>query len=379
MAENLQRQLSFEFHVERFMVSPLWYLQEQLACAISPSYVDSVVAACGDIARQTFDALDKKLSEKERLWERAILLSSQLEYENKVAVHFETFSKAWEKLSQGHRIEGLEWPKFHKESIEEGFNARQVSLIREFPNMAIALHQQQRPETIPDFAGQFLHESGEAILESLVDGNAQLFRALFKSYFYGCFLTFDKLKPNGTIPEHRLRGAVSQSLAPIADVLDISGYAYLCSELRGEKEYWEEAKSVWDQFLVGDAETSAARISQLGAILSLATDPMQAPSRSVLRTRWQMTVNQLISDAVGITDRYAFRYRRDRQINHPSPLVRVIAEGQMGIGCDGIDIFSDLYFSGFQVTSERRHWRNLKERVSRESQRTDAASEHTDV
>lgn len=148
-------------------------------------------------------------------------------------MHFETFSNVFDKLSEGRRIEGLEWPKFDKEAIESGFNARRIDLVREFPNLAIALHKQQRPETIPDFAGQFLHESGEAILDSLVDGNVQLFRTLFQSYFYGCFLTFDKLRPNRTLPEHRLRGAVSQSLAPIADVLDISGYAYLCSELRG--------------------------------------------------------------------------------------------------------------------------------------------------
>lgn len=371
MAEDLQRQLTFEFYVEGLMVSPHWYMREQLACAISPSYVDSIVASCSDIAGLIFETLDKKLADKELLWERAILLSSQLEYENKVAVHFATFSNVWDKLSEGRRIEGLEWPKFDKESIEEGFKARRVGLIREFPNMAIALQQQQRPETIPDFAGQFLHESGEAILKSLVNGNAELFRTLFKSYFYGCLLTYDKLRPNGTIPEHRLRGAVSQSLAPIADVLDISGYAYLCSELRGEKAYWAEVKSVWDQFLVGDAETSSARIAQLGAMLSLATDPMQVPSRGVLRTRWKMTINQLIAEAVGVADRYAFRYGRDRQINHPSPLVRVMAEGYGGIGCDGIDIFSDLYFADFQVSSERRHWRNLKERVSRESQRID--------
>ena len=369
MAEDLRRQLTYEFYVEGFIVSPLWYMREQLACAISPSYVDSVVASCGDIAGLIFETLDKKLADKELLWERAILLSSQLEYENKVAVHFATFSNVWDKLSEDRRIEGLEWPKFDKESIEVGFKARRGDLIRAFPNMAIALHQQQRPETIPDFAGQFLHESGEAILESLVDGNVELFRALFKPYFYGCLLTYDKLRPNETIPEHRLRGAVSQSLAPIADLLDISGYAYLCSELRGEKAYWAEVKSVWDKFLVGDAETSSARIAQLGGMLSLATDPMQVPSRGVLRTRWKMTLNQLIAEAVGVADRYASRYGRDRQINHPSPLVRVMAEGHGGIGCDGIDIFSDLYFADFQVSSERRHWRNLKERVSRESQR----------
>lgn len=372
MAEDLQRQVSFEFYVEGFMVSPLWYLREQLANAISPSYVDCVVAVCRDIAGSMFEALGEKLADKERLWERAILLSSQLEYENKVVVHFETFSRIWDKLTVDRRIQGLEWPKFDKETIEASFNARHVALIREFPNMAIELHQQKRAETIPDFAGQFLHESGEAILESLVDGNAQLFKALFKSYFYGCFLTFDKLRPNGTIPEHRLRGAVSQSIAPIADLLDISGYAYLCSELTGGKAYWEEVKSVWDQFLVGNDETSSARISQLGAILSLATDPMQSPSRGVLRTRWQMTINQLIADTLGITDRYEFRYRRNRQINHPSPLVRVVAEGLGGIGCDGIDIINDLYFDDFQASSERRHWRNLKESVSRESQRVDA-------
>lgn len=379
MAEDLQRQLAFESYIEGFMVSPHWYLREQLACAISPSYVDGLAAVCCDIARFTFEAIDKKLADRKMVRERAMLLSSQLEYENKVAAHFETFSNVWAKLSEDRKIEGLEWPRFDKESIEADVEARRIGLIREFPKLAIVLYQQPRPESIPDFAGQFLHESGEAILEALVDGNAELFAAIFKPYFYGCLLTFDKLRPEGSIPAHRLRGAVSQSLAPIADVLDISGYAYLCSELRGEEGYWKEAKSVWDEFLVGEPETSSARIAQLDAMLNLVIDPMQVSSRSVLRTRWQMTMEQLIAEAVGITDRYAFRYRGDRRINHPSPLVRVMADGYGGIEDDGIDIFSDLYFTDLHASAKRRHWKDLRERVLRESQRTDSESDQSEI
>jgi hypothetical protein len=372
MAEDLQRQLTFELCVEGFVVSPHWYMREQLACAISSSYADGVAAACGDITTLVFEVLAKTLADKEMVWERAMLLSSQLEYENKVAVHFETFSHVWDKLTEGRKIEGLEWPTFDREYIEKSIETRRVGLIRDFPKQAIALHSLQRPEIIPDFAGQFLHESGEAILEALADGNVDLFTSLFEPYFYGCWLTFEKLRPERSIPAHRVRWAVSQSLAPIADVVDLSGYAYLCSELRGEKAYWEAAKSVWDHFLVGDTEASSARIAQLDAILSLITDPMQVPSRSLLRTHWQMTMERLVTEAVGITDRYAFRYRRDRRVNHSSPLVRVMADSYGGLGDDGIDIFFDLYFAGFHVSAESRRWKNLKERVSRESQRADA-------
>ena len=52
-----------------------------------------------------------------------------------------------------------------------------------------------RPESYPDFAGQFLHTVGEGLLTAMCENDCDMVKALFKGYFYGNSLQFEQLKP----------------------------------------------------------------------------------------------------------------------------------------------------------------------------------------
>ena len=52
-----------------------------------------------------------------------------------------------------------------------------------------------RPESYPDFAGQFLHNVGEALLTAMCENDCDMVEALFKGYFHGSTLQFEQQKP----------------------------------------------------------------------------------------------------------------------------------------------------------------------------------------
>ena len=133
------------------------------------------------------------------------------------------------------------------------------------------------------------------MFDALLSGNADTVKALLIPCFFGCIKRFDDLKPTTDLSDWRAQQELQVALAPLLDLMDLSGYACLMADFHNKAQLWTEIKAVWDRYL--DGTQGAQRAALLGAGVSLTEGTFAIPHRGLLRTRWQQrierTLNQL--------------------------------------------------------------------------------------
>jgi hypothetical protein len=206
-------------------------------------------------------------------------------------------------------------------------------------NHIVLLAASQRPEGVPDNLGQFIHETGENLFDSLLSRRAETAQALIKPYLAGTLVLFERMKPSTPKPDVWTEQKLQIAAAPVLDILELSGYGKLLSELYADEELWAAVSGVWDQRL----EKSPGTLPWLAAIITGGTPRFQIPHRGLVRTTWSMRVqrelnrlphrNSMRGGASGIFG---------SDVIHSSALVRYCARYDFH---NGRDIFAALYLS----------------------------------
>ena len=194
-----------------------------------------------------------------------------------------------------------------------------------------------RPEGYPDYAGQFLHTSGEVVLDALLANNVELVKSIFEPYLHGCFLKFDSLRPKAASIDWRVQQDFKIAAAALLDVMDVSGYAKLLSEFHGDEALWSEVTAAWNKYLTETREQSPLPL--LAGAVAFTEAAFEIPHRAVLRTTWQQKINSKFS---GVPRHEVFHrgtLSSDTIIDHDSALIRVFAQEPYGSFHDGIDVF----------------------------------------
>ncbi len=85
----------------------------------------------------------------------------------------------------------------------------------------------ERPDAYPDFAGQFLHTVGEPLIAALIENDTNLFKEVFHRYFISSLMQYDRIGANVNRSNLEAAIAVKVSIAPVLDLMKISGYGFL--------------------------------------------------------------------------------------------------------------------------------------------------------
>jgi hypothetical protein len=97
------------------------------------------------------------------LWVRATILAREAEYWQKVEYNFYQLRNRWNDLNSARLIEGLPWATLELDELDEIVSNRKQITIQ-MAELGEALCRSDRPDSYPDFAGQFLHAVGEQLL-----------------------------------------------------------------------------------------------------------------------------------------------------------------------------------------------------------------------
>lgn len=219
--EWLKPRLAFEKMVESHEVTPLWY-QVELLCKVEAAQLEENTSALvlkgSDFYRSS---IDKALSQKHP-WLAAAAMSREWEYWHKVGDQIDLWQNKWTDLSNDRRIVGLSWSEFDIEALRSGSRHRQEELLKLMSQQNMLLALLSRPEGFPDFAGQFLHTSGEVAFEALLNNNAALLKSVFASYLLGCLVRFDSLRPKvESAADWRMQQEFKIAAAVLLDVMDV--------------------------------------------------------------------------------------------------------------------------------------------------------------
>ncbi len=337
--EFLAPRLAFERAVEGKEVSPTWYLAELAMQPEAEHFVENI-AVLTEKLPSMYAQLGEAFSAAELPWMTAATLSRQWEYWHKLNGQAAIWESAWSEMSNDRKMKELVWAKFDSESTRAALGAMRATLLKTMSGLQMQLSELERPPTYPDYAGQFLHFSGEAVIDALIDGDVDLLQDIFARYFVGCLTQFTKMQPKDG-PDWLVTQNLRIASAAVLDLLDVSGYALLLSEFHEKKALWTIVRSTWVRYLA-----EAGKIGAIVALVSFVESGLGGKPHDILRTRWQRQVEGKLAHLPRrpVNDD-AWYLANETEAVHSSRLVQVIASRAGALSYDGHDIFVALYLA----------------------------------
>ncbi|WP_456815881.1 hypothetical protein [Bradyrhizobium sp. USDA 4508] len=376
--EWLFPRIDFECRSDASRISPDWYVFELVRQAAAENLKISLNAIIVT-AQELFDKWLALASKQETYWIRAAILDRETEYWSKIDYQFYRLRRHWDELGAEKRIDGLPWPKVDFNDLEKSKAGRSKSLLKLMAEESARLGALRRPNAYPDFAGQFLHAVGERLLGSLVDNDAQIINENFGYYFASSLMQFDHLRAKADLQDWRGLSAMKVAIAPILDLMSLSGYGLLLAEAHDNPGLSKSIIDVWNKYL-DEANTRGADVlTLLVSAISITDSAFEIAHRSLIRTAWSQSVAHTLGNLKRRNRRVGGRYGVYRRVaDHKSPLVRVLADEHHMSPYDGIDVFIERLLreradkAGIEINSRRR---NLGEAIAREERnwRQDAA------
>ena len=371
--EWLRPRLEFEQRVEGSVISPPLYLQELIAQKEAENLRSTMVCfyqqACNLYKKWMGTA-----TSSHHPWLTAVMIASELEYWNKTDYHMNSLNQLWSILDSDRQIEGLPWPSLDTDTLTNIKTQREKELLRLMAYENNRLSVIPRQESYPDLAGQFLHNIGEALIDAMCENDFDMVEALFRHYFYGGQLKYAQLRPEEGMPAQQIESGIKIAVAPLLDIMDISGYMYLLSDYHDTPSLKEPIVNTWNEYL--DQDSVILSLAFVAAAVSLTESALEIAHRSINRTRWSQIIQQRLGDVerrevpLDQDDPFA---ETETVVAHKSPLVRAFVRDQFELSPDGIDIFIAEYVrkreDGRNLDFGRSRSRYFEEKIRKEENR----------
>jgi hypothetical protein len=331
--ESLRELITFEIEVEGKITSPNWLLAELTALGFAKfiAHLGELVGACEQFFGQT---VKKRVADKDMISATQIALRG-LEATNKLKSHFATF-KAWhEGCERFNRSNDWKWPAADWVGWSQRIDALRVSLVRGLAVGAPYLWQLADSKLLPDLFGQTYSVLADSCFDALLKDDEAEFAELFPVFFTTALFAHDRI-----IERNRDRsGLFKLAVGPLGDLLAVSGYAVLASELTG-RGFTKIATDKWDSYFAGLG--GPEKIKRVIGLLAASTDVLLGTSpRELLRFAWKRAFNAYLASK-GFRVGRGFYYGEEPDRSHPSPIVRAYVP-RADMMCDGEDVFLALH------------------------------------
>jgi hypothetical protein len=328
--ESLFSSLGFEIEVEGSLKSPLWLPIEATALGYAQffSEIDRLIGAI----EQCFEGGTKQRLKADDKVGAAQLALRGMEATNKLMSHLPILRKWHGECNSLNVSRDANWPTIDWDSFKVRVEALRKSLVAALASTVGSLAKLPETKAFPDLFGQTYSILADGCFDALLKSDEHTFNALFEPLFAAGFAAHERIRLR---QDRRDTGFVKLALSPFGDLLALSGYAILETELTG-KHFFDVPKKKWDSYFarLGTSEAKTAVIK----LLVTSTDILMGTSpRERLRFNWKSAFNDHLSKqglkigrglyAGDIPDR-----------THKSAILRAFAMSA-GFLCDGEDVF----------------------------------------
>ena len=370
--EWLRPRLGFEERVEGRVLSPPSYLQELVTQKEAENHRTAMICFFENV-RKFYEDWIKTEGSSNHPWLVAVMISRETEYWTKLDYHKAALNQLWSNFGSHRRIEGLPWPSLNTDDLAKNKDRRENELLNLMAQENILLSLISRKESYPDYAGKFLHTIGEALLIAMYKNECDTVDTIFKHYLIGSLLQFDRLRLDGNASSREFELGMKVAVAPLLDLMDISGYAYLLSDYHETPRLQELIVQAWNEYL--DEDLTQPRLALLAGAVVLTESALELAHRSTIRTTWNQIIRQRLKDLERreLSIGSGFYSNTETIVIHPSPLVRIFARDDFSSFYDGIDIFIAKFVrqreDGQSLDFGRSRHRDIEDAIRREENR----------
>ena len=339
--EYIQKRLKFEKRVENKIISPNWYIRQLIIMRYLELFQETVNELLSSVEDFFISKSDSFISKK------SFILAAHhsqrgLKMCNKIRAHFPSLKKLIEEFEKIRVNKDLPWPQWDWNQIKDRIDKYHDKLVENVAKCIPTLSLVEHKENFPDLFGQTYNTVCQDCYESMLLKNPKKFKNLFPLLFVGSLVAHEKLrkKVKGWPPETGL----AISLEPLLDIMELSGYAKLYSELFDISEIWDVCKTTWDKYFDShDQPGNGLRF--LIELYKYRKSLFQIFPRDILRTNWQINFNNKLREMNLIGDMFSSSYpwNKDVKIKHKSSIIRAICRGRYEPHVSATEIFIIIY------------------------------------
>lgn len=371
----IRERMIYEQDIEDGIITPTWFLMQLISLEES-RYLECIVNTLITQEILRHNQTIKSLSKVNNLQIKACFISEELEYWSKVENALHYLAASWNDFQLNKSIDDLQWPLVDFERVKSEVSSIRKQIILEMADSLPMDH----PDSLPDYLGQFLHCLGDDIIQSMLQKDTSRFKAIFRKFFAHSLVKYDQLIAKIQFNTPYATSQYRQYSSIMLELLEISGYAKLLSELYGDSLIWNEVVQVWDSYFTIESNEAP---DKLILMLKIAEHPLYFTDRDTIRIQWHNLVSQKLADLPKKKTKSTIRdhpfFGENCEVIHSSKFIRVIASS-MGIyyeRYDGIDVMLVEYLEPkFENVIERLV--NRRQRTASELRNKLQAEEQTD-
>jgi len=336
--EFIQKRLKFEKIVEGERISPKWYTKQLVIMRYAELFQETV----NDIILTLEDFFVDKSSSL--LSKEFFILAAQhsqrgLEMCNKIRVHFPSTKKLIEELEKMAINKDLPWPVFEwnqmKNKVDNSHDKLVENLAKCIPSLSLIEHR----EKFPDFFSHAYHIVCQDSYESMILKKINKFKNIFPLLFIGSFKAYERLTK--TTKDLQLEPRLIISIDPLIDIMELSGYAKIYSELFDIPEIWKVCEETWNKYF-DSTNNSENMVKFLIKFYEYRKGLFQISQRDILRSNWQIGLNSKLLE-MDLIDDMVFSSRvpweKDVKSKHKSPLIRALCRGRREPHVSAAEVF----------------------------------------
>jgi hypothetical protein len=316
--ESLFDKLSFEREIEGCLTTPKWFYRQM----IFRQYADSIKVSLDSSANSLnhiFTVTAEKFIKQNKYIYAAHNILRGLEVCHKFQYYIEKVRHRVTEIEENRLLIEFPWPEWDWDNLTTKINTTRSTLIDLLATHLSKLSTTKPHELLPDYFGQAYHSIISACYAMLINHDVLGFDKTFKQLLFCSFTASEQLRKKLAGQEPEIYATFISE--PLLDMLELSGYAIIYSELHQKADIWNTCKETWNNFLESKKE-SKKLIELLVAVYTHKHQLHRIAPRDTLRFNWKRQLQDELRNAGMPAE--PISYRDEQTIKHSSTLIRAI-------------------------------------------------------
>ncbi|MDR4496425.1 MAG: hypothetical protein MRK02_00615 [Candidatus Scalindua sp.] len=340
--EFMQKKLKFEKKIENNIFSPRWYIRQLIVVR----YVEQLHESIDEILKcleELFVSKSDALLSKKSFTMVAYHSRRGLEMCNKIVFHLPKLKVLVDNLNKMQINKELPWPKWDWNQIENRINKSYDRLIENLAKCIPILSVVEHEENLPDIFGMVYNTVCQDCYKSMILKNPEKFKKIFPLLFFGSLKAHETLRKK--LKDWQPETSLNISFEPLLDIMEISGYAKIYSELFNIQAIWDICETTWNVYL----DTLPNPTKTLEYFIKLCEYRMsllfQTTPRDSLRTNWRIDFENKLQKMDLVDPMFSSNYysEEDTKTKHNSSLIRALCRGRYEPHVSSAEVFIIIY------------------------------------
>ncbi|MDD2509911.1 MAG: hypothetical protein PHG94_02115 [Syntrophomonas sp.] len=334
--------LKFEKSVEGQIISPSWYLN-QLIVGRFAELVDENTSDLVAMAVEFYKRKTELLYQRKQYAACTVLGHRGLEWCRKSYHHVGIWPILSNTIDEYYIRKELSWPKWNWEELKTQISNLEKDIYIILARCLPVLVESSQEGKIPDLFGQTYHIICLAIYQALKVPDTETVKALIPAFFLSALQANEVLRKK-TAEWKEPTSSLIFATEPIADLMELSGYALIYSELHEIHELWHPFKTCWDSYFLTSYSDPTQAARYLNDLNSIRQSIPELSPHSLIFSSWKNDLNRLFESKKLISDyRASGQGNNGQKLLHKSPLIRALSYSRNGFFGRGTDLFLLVY------------------------------------